>query len=64
MELKENENLYKSIAQLLNNAKQKIVATINNTMVLTYFEIGKIIEEEEQKGSKRERWYGSPIQFR
>jgi predicted nuclease of restriction endonuclease-like (RecB) superfamily len=60
MELKENENLYKSIAQLLNNAKQKIVATINNTMVLTYFEIGKMIVEEEQKGSKNAQ-YGSFI---
>ena len=60
MELKENEILYKSIAQLLNNAKQKIVATINNTMVLTYFEIGKMIVEEEQKGSKNAQ-YGSFI---
>jgi hypothetical protein len=56
MELKENEKLYKSIAQLLNNAKQKIVATINNTMVLTYFEIGKMIVEEEQKGSKNAQY--------
>jgi predicted nuclease of restriction endonuclease-like (RecB) superfamily len=60
MELKENENLYKSIAQLLNNAKQKIVATINNTMVLTYFEIGKMIVEEEQEGSKNAQ-YGTFI---
>jgi len=60
MELKENENLYKSIAQLLNNAKQKIIASINNTMVLTYFEIGKMIVEEEQEGSKNAQ-YGTFI---
>jgi len=60
MELKENESLYKSIAQLLNNAKQKIIASINNTMVLTYFEIGKMIVEEEQEGSKNAQ-YGTFI---
>lgn len=60
MELKENENLYKSITQLLNEAKQKIIIAINNTMVLTYFEIGKMIVEEEQKGNKNAE-YGTFI---
>lgn len=60
MELKENESLYKDIIQLLNDAKQKIVKTINNTMVLTYFEIGKMIVEEEQNGNKN-ALYGSYI---
>jgi predicted nuclease of restriction endonuclease-like (RecB) superfamily len=60
MELNENERLYKEIVQLLNDAKQKIVQTVNNTMVLTYFEIGKMIVEEEQNGSKN-ALYGTYI---
>jgi len=31
------------------SARQQVVRSVNQTMVLTYFEIGKRIVEEEQK---------------
>lgn len=48
-----NSNLFQSIRHLIENAKQSIVRNINTTMLLTYFEIGRIIVEDEQKGKER-----------
>jgi len=48
-----NTNLTASIKELLNNARKQVVQTVNTTMVCTYFEIGKIIVEDEQKGKAR-----------
>ena len=45
---------------MLENARKKVVTTVNQTMVLTYFEIGKMIVEEEQKGENRAE-YGKKI---
>jgi hypothetical protein len=44
------ENLYNKVAELLKLAQNTVVQTVNKTMVQTYFEIGKMIVEEEQKG--------------
>lgn len=41
------------ISELLVSARQKVVQSVNQTMVLTYFEIGRIIVEEEQNGKER-----------
>ena len=41
---------YARIIDLLQAARNNIVRAVNQTMVLTYFEIGRIIIEEEQKG--------------
>ncbi len=48
-----NVDFYSKIVELLQNSKQKVANAINYTMVLTYFEIGKIIVEEEQNGKER-----------
>ncbi|MEI6532983.1 MAG: PDDEXK nuclease domain-containing protein [Candidatus Roizmanbacteria bacterium] len=48
-----NKNLFQEIKELLENAKSKVVQTVNTTMVLTYFEIGRLIVEDEQKGKSR-----------
>ncbi len=48
-----NLDFYNKIAELLKNARNKVVQTVNTTMVYTYFEIGKTIVEEEQKGKER-----------
>ena len=50
---KENTNFYNKVVELLKQARNSVVRTINKTMVYTYFEIGKIIVEEEQKGKSR-----------
>jgi hypothetical protein len=46
-------NLYSQIAQLLQAARQNVVRAVNQTMVYTYFEIGRMIVEKEQQGKER-----------
>jgi len=53
-------DFYNKIIELLKNARKKVVQTVNTTMVYTYFEIGRIIVEEEQKGKERAE-YGKKI---
>lgn len=48
-----HSNLIGKISALLNEAINKVVSTVNQTMVLAYFEIGRMIVEEEQNGKKR-----------
>jgi len=55
-----NLDFYNKIAELLKNARSKVVQTVNKTMVYTYFEIGRTIVEEEQKGKERAE-YGKQI---
>jgi len=45
----DSSNFFEKIAGLLKNARKSLVQTVNQTMVYTYFEIGKTIVEEEQK---------------
>jgi predicted nuclease of restriction endonuclease-like (RecB) superfamily len=45
------------VKQLLRNAQQNAVRSVNSLMVQTYFELGKRIVEEEQNG-KAEATYG------
>jgi predicted nuclease of restriction endonuclease-like (RecB) superfamily len=60
-EIKHNpENLYNKVAELLKLAQNTVVQTVNKTMVQTYFEIGKMIVEEEQKGKERAE-YGQQL---
>lgn len=42
--------LYTEIKQLIDNARSKIVTAVNSTITMTYFEIGKHIVNNEQKG--------------
>jgi len=53
-------NLYNKIAGLIQTARQSIVRTIDHTMVYTYFEIGRMIVEDEQQGEERAE-YGKLI---
>ena len=48
-----NSNLYLSIKSLIEQSKAKIVRNINTTIVLTYYEIGRMIVEDEQSGESR-----------
>ena len=59
MEL-ESTKIFREVIDLLKNAREKIKNTIDNTMTNTYYEIGKIIVEEEQNGEKRAE-YGKEI---
>jgi len=48
-----NDELYAQIASVLSKSRQFVVSTVNTTMVRTYFEIGRIIVENEQNGKSR-----------
>jgi predicted nuclease of restriction endonuclease-like (RecB) superfamily len=50
MTLQAKATLFKDIKALLHNARTQVVRTVNSAMVNTYFEIGKLIVEHEQKG--------------
>lgn len=57
---KYNNDFYSRILGILKSARNKVVQTVNTTMVETYFEIGKLIVEEEQDGNERAE-YGKQI---
>lgn len=52
--------LFHQVAELLQNARQQVLRTVNSTMTFTYFEIGRMIVEEEQNGKDRAA-YGKQV---
>ena len=54
------ENLAQNIVRLLKNAQHSVLQTVNQTMVMTYFEIGRMVVEEEQAGKQR-AMYGTKL---
>jgi len=52
--------LFENIKNLIKESQNRIITAISNTMSLTYFEIGRMIVEEEQKGELRAN-YGKQI---
>lgn len=53
-------NMFTEISDIIVNNKNKMIYEINNTLVNTYFMIGKIIVENEQNGNIRAE-YGKEI---
>ncbi len=47
------KDFYSQIIELLQSARQSVVNAVNQKMVFTYFEIGRMIVEEEQEGKER-----------
>ena len=54
------QNLFTKIAGLLQTARQNVVRAVNQTMVYTYYEIGRTIVEDEQQGKERAE-YGKQV---
>ncbi|WP_369618658.1 YhcG family protein [Flavobacterium sp. CFS9] len=52
--------IFQQVVELLQNARQQVLRTVNSTMTITYFEIGRIIVEEEQSGKDRAE-YGKQL---
>lgn len=50
-----NTKFHSQIVELLQSARNKVIRTVNQTMVMTYFEIGRKIVEEEQDGKKERK---------
>ncbi|MFT5819316.1 MAG: putative nuclease of restriction endonuclease-like (RecB) superfamily [Crocinitomix sp.] len=48
-----NTNLIGAVVELLQLARKRVVHAVNHIMVITYYEIGRKIVEEEQKGKER-----------
>lgn len=57
---KHSSDFYFRISELLKSARKNVVQAVNSTMVVTYFEIGRLIVVEEQKGKERAE-YGKQI---
>lgn len=49
----QNHNLFRNIKALIEEAGKQVVRNVNTTMLITYFEIGRMIIEYEQKGRQR-----------
>lgn len=56
----QSKELLQSISALLENARKRVAVAVNQTMVLTYFEIGKMIVHDEQNGENRAE-YGKTL---
>lgn len=56
----QNKELFQQVVVLLQNARQQVLRSVNSTMTYTYFEIGRMIVEEEQNGKERAE-YGKQI---
>ena len=48
-----DQHLFNRVAELIELARKKVVTAVNLTMVMTYFEIGRAIIENEQGGLER-----------
>lgn len=59
-EIVTNDNFYNQIKQIIQKAKESIYKQINFVMVEAYWNIGKQIVEEEQKGKSRAE-YGKAL---
>lgn len=55
-----NIEFFQQVVVLLQNARQQVLRTVNSTMTFTYFEIGRMIVEEEQNGKERAE-YGKQV---
>lgn len=56
----QNSALLQKVVSLLQSARNEVIRNVNRTMVYTYFEIGRLIVEEEQNGSNKAQ-YGQQI---
>jgi len=55
-----DNNLLEKVGNILTQAKHNIKTDVNLSMVYTYYEIGRMIVEEEQNGEQRAE-YGQYI---
>lgn len=54
------DNLYDKIANVIDQARQMIVTTVNTAEVYSKYKIGRYIVEDEQDGSYRAQ-YGKAV---
>jgi len=59
----EQQKLFRSVQELIENARSSVVKQVNSTMVLTYFQVGRMIIEDEQGGASYAE-YGTNTMFK
>jgi hypothetical protein len=59
-ELIKTDLLYDKVANLIEQARKQVATAVNLAMVYTYFDIGRMIVEDEQQG-KQKAQYGKYI---
>ena len=55
-----HKDVYSSIKELMDNARNRVAREVNNILIQTYWEIGRIIVEEEQGNTDRAE-YGKQL---
>jgi len=55
-----NQPLFNSIAAIIRDARKRVKVTVNSTIVISYWNIGKLIVEDEQQGENRAE-YGKAV---
>ena len=58
-----NTKIIEDIRNLLISSRQNLAQTVNSTMVKTYWNIGRIIVEDEQAGNKRAQYGKKQLEF-
>lgn len=58
--VKATKNVEERISTIISLSRQRVAIAVNQTMVAAYFEIGRIITEEQQKGKARAN-YGEQL---
>ncbi len=56
----EPNDLYAKVAGLISSARQQVRSAVNQAMVMTYWQIGQLIVEDEQSGEARAE-YGKTV---
>ena len=54
-------NIYKQIVELIADSRKQVRTAVNSAMVITYWNIGRIIVEDELKGEKRAEYGKSTL---
>lgn len=57
MEISE-DSLFQSVKEIIKQSREKVFRIANSTLLLTYWQIGQLIVDDEQKGKERAT-YGS-----
>ncbi|MBQ3657084.1 MAG: hypothetical protein II956_09630 [Bacteroidales bacterium] len=55
-----SQTLFAKIADIIESSRKKVVSVVNTAMAYTYYEVGRIIVEVEQKGELRAE-YGQKV---
>ena len=58
--IEKNDVLFTAVKAIINNARQVAYRSNNSILLNTYWEIGKLIVEEEQ-GGKEKAQYGKAV---